>query len=158
MSGRGRAARISRLLRVGWRLHRWLYRLSDGRIGSRVGPWSTLLLTTRGCKTGERRAVALNYLTDDGRLVVVASNAGQDRDPAWWLNLAADPHGEVQVAAEQYPVAAREVDAAERQRLWALVVETDPSYAEYERRTTRRIPVVVLERIQGAGKRVSADR
>lgn len=138
--------RLSPLLRLAWRFHRWLYRLTGGRIGSRVGRWATLLLETRGRKSGERRTVALNYLSDDGRWVVVASYAGQDQHPAWWLNLLADPRGEVQVGSERFPVIAREIEGEERNRLWSLVVETDPSYAEYQRRTTRRLPVVVLER------------
>lgn len=135
---------------MAWRLHRWLYRLSGGRIGTRVGPWSALLLVTRGRKSGERRTVGLNYLTDDGRLVVVGSYAGEDRHPAWWLNLLADPRAEVQVGAARYPVAARELEGPDRDRMWARVVETDPSYATYQDRTTRRIPVVVLERIADA--------
>jgi len=147
MAERVAAVRISPLLRMGSRLHRWLYRLSGGRIGSRVGPWSALLLVTRGRKSGERRTVSLNYLTDDGRLVVVASYAGEDRHPAWWLNLLADPLADVQVGAARYEVTAREFEGADRDRLWRLVVETDPSYAAYQQRTTRRIPVVVLERI-----------
>jgi deazaflavin-dependent oxidoreductase (nitroreductase family) len=146
MAKRVAAVRISPLLRMGWRLHRWLYRLSGGRIGTRLGPWSALLLVTRGRKSGERRTVGLNYLSDDGRLVVVGSYAGEDRHPAWWLNLLADPRAQVQVGAARYPVTAREVEGPDRDRLWALVVETDPSYATYQHRTTRRIPVVVLER------------
>jgi deazaflavin-dependent oxidoreductase (nitroreductase family) len=147
MAKRLAAVRISPLLRMWWRLHRRLYRLSGGRIGSRLGPWSALLLVTRGRKSGERRTVSLNYLTDAGRLVVVGSYAGEDRHPAWWLNLLADPRAEVQVGAARHPVTARELDGPDRDRLWALVVETDPSYAVYQDRTTRRIPVVVLERI-----------
>ncbi|MGH2462207.1 MAG: nitroreductase family deazaflavin-dependent oxidoreductase [Candidatus Limnocylindria bacterium] len=147
MSERVGAVRISPLLRLAWRLHRWLYRASGGRIGSRVGPWSALLLDTRGRKSGELRTAGLNYLTDGGRLVVVASYAGEDRHPAWWLNLLADPRGDVQVGTERYPVTARELDGADRDRLWRLVVETDPSYATYQERTTRRIPVVALERV-----------
>lgn len=150
MAERVAAVRISPLLRMAWRLHRWLYRLSGGRIGTRVGPWSALLLVTRGRKSGERRTVGLNYLTDDGRLVVVGSYAGEDRHPAWWLNLLADPRAEVQVGAARYPVAARELEGPDRDRMWARVVETDPSYATYQDRTTRRIPVVVLERIADA--------
>ena len=150
MAKRVAAVRISPLLRMAWRLHRWLYRLSGGRIGTRVGPWSALLLMTRGRKSGERRTVGLNYLTDDGRLVVVGSYAGEDRHPAWWLNLLADPRAEVQIGATRYPVTARELAGADRDRMWARVVETDPSYATYQDRTTRRIPVVVLERVAEA--------
>lgn len=147
MAKRVAAVRISPFLRMAWRLHRWLYGLSGGRIGTRVGPWSALLLVTHGRKSGERRTVGLNYLTDDGRLVVVGSYAGESRHPAWWLNLLANPRAEVQVGAAHYAVTARELEGADRDRMWARVVATDPSYAEYQDRTTRRIPVVVLERI-----------
>ena len=150
MAERVAAVRISPLLRMAWRLHRWLYRLSGGRFGTRVGPWSALLLVTRGRKSGERRTVSLNYLTDDGRLVVVGSYAGEDRHPAWWLNLLADPRAEVQVGAARYSVTARELEGPDRDRMWARVVDTDPSYAAYQDWTTRRIPVVVLERIADA--------
>jgi deazaflavin-dependent oxidoreductase (nitroreductase family) len=134
------------LVRLVWRFHTWLYRVTGGRLGSRVGPWPALLLITRGRKSGAPRTVSLNYLTDDGRLIVTASHAGEDRHPAWWLNLLANPRAEVQIGTDRYPVTARELDGPERDRLWALVVATDASYAEYERRTTRRIPVVALER------------
>ena len=106
-----------------------------------------LWLVTRGRKSGERRTASLNYLTDGGRLVVVGSYAGEDRHPAWWLNLLADPRAEVQVGAARYPVTARELDGGDLDRLRRLVLETDRSYAAYQQRTTRRIPVVVLERI-----------
>lgn len=146
MPDRAPAMRVSPMLRLAWRFHRWLYRASGGRLGARVGLWPTLLLTTRGRRSGELRTVGLNYLTDGARLIVVASYAGEDRHPAWWLNLLADPRAEVQVGPYRYPVRAEEVVGSDRDRLWALVVATDPSYAEYERGTTRRIPVLALER------------
>jgi deazaflavin-dependent oxidoreductase (nitroreductase family) len=119
--------------------------MTGGRLGSRVGPWPALLLITRGRKSGAPRIVSLNYLTHDGRWIVTASHAGEDRHPAWWLNLLADPRAEVQIGSERFPVTARELDGPERDRLWARVITTDASYAEYERRTIRRIPVVALE-------------
>lgn len=146
MTGHPPAVRFSPLLRLGWRLHAWLYRVTGGRLGSRVGPWPALLLITRGRKSGTPRTVSLNYLTDDGRLIVTASHAGEDRHPAWWLNLLDDPRAEVQTGTDRHPVTARELDGPERERLWARIVATDASYAEYERRTRRRIPVVALER------------
>lgn len=146
MTGRSRAVRISPLLRLGWRFHAWLYRVTGGRLGSRVGPWPALLLITRGRKSGSPRTVSLNYLTHDDRLIVTASHAGEDRHPAWWLNLLADSRADVQIGTDRYAVTARELHGPERDRLWAQVVATDASYAEYERRTSRRIPVVALER------------
>jgi deazaflavin-dependent oxidoreductase (nitroreductase family) len=138
------AVRTGTPLRLFWRLHRGFMRLSGGRFG-KVGPMDALLLTARGRKSGERRDVALNYLRDGASYVVVASYAGEDRDPAWWLNLKSDPEAEVTLAGARVKVRARESEGAERERLWALLVETDPAYAEYQRRTGRRLAVVVLQ-------------
>jgi deazaflavin-dependent oxidoreductase (nitroreductase family) len=104
-----------------------------------------LLLTTRGRRSGEARDVTLNYMPDRGSFVVIGSYGGEDRDPAWWLNLEANPHGEVLVDGKRLRVRARETDGAEREALWDRFVAADPSYREYQQRTTRRLPVVVLE-------------
>jgi deazaflavin-dependent oxidoreductase (nitroreductase family) len=87
----------------------------------------------------------LTYLPKGRSAVVFASNAGEPRHPAWWLNLRADPHATVQRGGERFPVVAREADGAERQQLWDEIVRSYAGYAEYAERTTRQIPVVVLE-------------
>jgi F420H(2)-dependent quinone reductase len=133
-------------LRVFWRIHRAFMRLTGGRFGS-VGPMDALLLTTRGRKSGERRDVALNYLPDGESFIVVASYAGEDRDPAWWRNLNASQEAVIRVGGKRLGVRAREADGPERERLWARIVAKDPAYDEYQRRTKRRIPVVVLQPI-----------
>jgi deazaflavin-dependent oxidoreductase (nitroreductase family) len=138
------AARMSPSLRVFWRIHRAFMRLTGGRFG-KVGPLDTLLLTTIGRKSRERRDVALYYLRDGDAYVVMASYVGEDRDPAWWRNLKAEPEAEVAVAGKRIRVRAREADGAERDRLWAWFVEKDPAYSEYQQRTKRRLPVVVLD-------------
>ena len=138
------AVRLNTQLRIFWRVHRAFMRLTGGRFG-RVGALDALLLTTTGRKSGERRDVALNYLRDGDAFVVVASYTGEDRDPAWWRNLEAAPEGEVTASGEHMKVRAREVEGPERDRLWARFVEKDPAYAEYQQRTKRRLPVVVLE-------------
>jgi F420H(2)-dependent quinone reductase len=140
------AVRMTSSLRVFWRVHRAFMRLTGGRFG-KVGPLDALLLTTTGRKSGERRDVALNYVRDGDSYVVVASYVGLDRDPAWWRNLKAAPVGEVAVAGKRVRVSAREADGVERERLWARVIEKDPAYAEYQERTKRRLPVVVLEQV-----------
>jgi deazaflavin-dependent oxidoreductase (nitroreductase family) len=137
---------MSPSLRIFWRLHRAFMRLTGGRFG-RVGPMDVLLLTTKGRKSGERRDVALNYLREGDVYVVVASYAGEDRDPAWWRNLVADPQAEVVAAGKRVRVRGREIEGPERERLWTRLVEKDPAYAEYQRRTKRRLPVVVLKPI-----------
>ncbi len=109
-----------------------------------------LLLTTRGRRTGELRRTALVYGRDGERYVLVASNRGADRHPAWYLNLLADPVVTVQVGTESFTMRARPATVAERPRLWRLMVSDRPEYAAYEEQTTREIPVVVLEDSRGA--------
>ncbi|GAA0948899.1 nitroreductase family deazaflavin-dependent oxidoreductase [Actinocorallia libanotica] len=106
-----------------------------------------LLLTTRGRKSGELRRTALVYGLDGDRYVLVASNRGADRHPAWYLNLLADPFATVQVGTETFTVRACPAAAAERPRLWRLMVSVMPEYAAYQEQTTREIPVVRLERL-----------
>jgi len=135
-----------RLLAGITRVHRWLYLRSQGRIGASAGGLRFLLLWHVGRKTGRRRAAPLLYVEDEGRFVVVASNAGDPRDPAWWQNLRARPDAEIQVGSERMSVRAREAVGAERERLWAELVAVNPQYPDYQRRTRRPIPIVVLER------------
>ncbi|MEW2142858.1 nitroreductase family deazaflavin-dependent oxidoreductase [Micromonospora vinacea] len=103
-----------------------------------------LLLTTRGRKTGELRRTALVYARDGVRYVLAASNRGSDHHPAWYLNLLANPDVTVQVGTETFTAYARPA-ADERPQLWRLMVSVMPEYAVYQQRTTREIPVVLLE-------------
>jgi deazaflavin-dependent oxidoreductase (nitroreductase family) len=117
------------------------------KTGGRPRPGvNDLLLTTRGRKTGELRRTALVYGRDGDRYVLVASNRGADRHPAWYLNLLADPHVTVQVGTETFTARARPATAAARPPLWRLMVSAMPEYARYQEQTTREIPVVLLER------------
>jgi F420H(2)-dependent quinone reductase len=135
-----------RLLAWITRIHRWLYLRSGGRIGGRASGFRFLLLWHIGRKSGRRRAAPLLYIEDAGRFVVVASNAGDPSNPGWWLNLRAQPDTEVQVGSERVVVRAYAANGAERERLWAKLVAANPQYPEYQRRTQRPIPIVVLER------------
>lgn len=126
-------------------IHRFLYRVSGGRIGHHLGSRKTLLLETVGRKSGKERVLPLLYVEDEIGLVVVASNAGDDRAPAWWLNLKARPEAWVQVGTRRYAVRAREAVDGERAQLWTKLVAAYAPYEEYERRTSRPIPIVVLE-------------
>jgi len=125
-------------------LHEFWYRLSDGWIGSNVMGAPILLLDTTGRKTGRRYTTPLLYLNDGDHLIVIASNGGSDRDPAWWRNLRAAPQVEVQVQNKRKRVRAEAAQGDERARLWAKITSRYPVYRSYERRTTRQIPVVVL--------------
>jgi F420H(2)-dependent quinone reductase len=141
------AARRGPALTLFWRAHRAIFRATRGRLGSRFGTMPVLLLTSRGHKSGESRDVTLHFLRDDGSYVVIASFAGADRDPAWWRNLRAHPEAEVMVDGRRLEVRASEAEGARRELLWARIVEADRAYEDYQRRTARRIAVVLLEPI-----------
>ena len=124
--------------------HTALYRLSGGRIGGKMGGLRILLLTTTGRRSGQPRTVPLVFFEDGERLVVIGSKGGDARDPLWWENLKKSPEAEVQVGSERRRMRARLASAEERARLWPRVKRENPTYAEYEKRTTREIPVVLL--------------
>lgn len=120
---------------------------SDGKKGHRWSGVDTLLLTTRGRRTGTLRRTALIYGRDRGRYVVVASNGGSKAHPNWYQNLVADPQVSVQVAADRFEARALTATARQRPRLWRLMVSIWPEYERYQTRTAREIPVVIIERL-----------
>jgi len=128
--------------------HTLVYRASGGVIGHRFpGAPPTLLLTHVGAKSGQKRISPLTYTRGDGDdLVLVASKGGYPKNPAWFHNLKAHPDTEVQVGREHRPVHARVATPEERERLWPRVIENYSGYAEYQKRTDRVIPLVILER------------
>jgi len=125
-------------------LHDRVYRWTGGRVGGRLMGIPILRLTTTGRRSGHARSLPLAYLPDGDRWVIVASNDGQDHDPAWWLNLQANPEAVVQVGSETHRARAERADPAECERLWPRLVERNPRYAHYARKTKREIPVVIL--------------
>lgn len=124
--------------------HVFFYRLSGGKFGGKIGRSPVLLLNTIGRKTGQPRTTPLLYLQDEDDLVIVASYGGAPSHPVWWLNLQAKPEAEVEVGRKKLRVVARQADAAERERLWPLLVAMFGEYAEYQKKTIREIPVVIL--------------
>ena len=105
----------------------------------------TLILTTRGRRSGQRHALPLIYGRDGDNYLVVASRGGAPSHPAWYLNLAADPEVDVQVRDERFHARARTARGDERARLWRIMAGIWPDYDVYQTRTTREIPVVVIE-------------
>ncbi|MCD6020691.1 MAG: AclJ-like protein [Actinomycetia bacterium] len=138
------AVRLNPILRVMWKLHRDALRVSGGRVGSRMGSMRVLLRETTGHKSGQPRTVGLSYLHVDGRYFVMASYAGEDRDPAWAKNLRAYPRATVTIGGRSIPVVARALEGSERQAMFERFVEADASYEEYRERTTREIPAFEL--------------
>jgi F420H(2)-dependent quinone reductase len=126
-------------------VHRRLYRLTGGKIGGRIGKLPVLLLTTTGRKSGQPRTQPLAYTKAGDGFAVIASKGGAPRHPLWYLNLHANPLAEVTVGRESWRVRARDAQGEERDRLWRALADLHPGYDGYARKTTRRIPVVVLD-------------
>ncbi len=122
------------------------YRATDGAEGHDWEGTQTLLLTTTGRKSGERRTTPLIYAPHGDSFTIVASKGGADEPPAWYLNLAENPQVEVQVKGDRFTAHARTASAEEKPEIWRAMVAEWPSYDEYQRKTDREIPVVVLER------------
>ena len=126
-------------------LHIWVYRTSGGKVGGtflRGAP--VMLLTTTGRKSGKPRTAPLIYLEDGDDIVVVASRAGTNRDPAWYRNLEANPDVEVEIGTGRRAMRARCVSDEERAELWPRLTQMYRDYDDYQARTSRNIPVVVL--------------
>jgi len=129
------------------KVHQFVYERSGGRIGHRMAGTRNLLLRTVGARTGQPRTNALSYARDGSSYVVVASMGGAPRSPSWFHNLRARPEAEIQVGTRRIPVRASFVgaDHPDRERLWALVNRHNANrYENYQRLTSRTIPVVVL--------------
>ena len=127
-------------------LHKAVFKASNGRFASRGSGMPVLMLTTTGRKSGQPRTTMLTSpLQDGGRIMLVASNGGDDRHPAWLLNLREHPQVEVTMGGRSTPMTAHVADAAEKAVLWPRIVADHDNYATYQTKTDRDIPVVVLE-------------
>jgi F420H(2)-dependent quinone reductase len=133
-------------LRWGGKLNVPVYRLTRGRLFGRIGRAPVLLLTTTGRRSGKVRTAPVLFLADGDRLVVIGSNAGNERAPAWALNLAANPDAAVQVRGKRRRVHARIAEGEERAELWRRMNEQYAGFDDYRERTGRQINVFVLER------------
>lgn len=121
--------------------------LWDSTFAGGPGLLPTLLLSTRGRKSGRTSVQPLIYKKVNDSYVIIASKGGAPSHPAWYLNLCANPDCEIQVARAHFAVKARTAQGAEREALWQQLVEIYPPYTDYQAATSREIPVVVLERI-----------
>jgi deazaflavin-dependent oxidoreductase (nitroreductase family) len=121
------------------------FHANAGRVGGMFEGMSLLLLHHTGARSGTQRIAPLAYLRDGGRYVIFASKAGAPTNPAWHRNLKAHPRVTIEVGSETIPVTAREAEGEERERLFREQAERSPQLGEYQRRTERAIPVIVLE-------------
>lgn len=127
-------------------IHVRLYRFTRGLIGKRMDGLDILLLTTIGKKTGLARTVPLPYFRDGESYVLIASFGGNAKNPAWLGNLKSTPEVDVQVGAKKLKLKARVLEGDERTRVWGQVTHDYPRYLNYQAKTERQIPVVLLER------------
>ena len=139
-------AKRSALLSTFWKIHKWIYVRSEGRLGSHIMGIQIVRLTTIGRRSGRPRSVMLYAFQAEANPVVVASNAGDDSHPLWFLNLKSNPNVTVDLSGSQFAAIARVAQGDERDRLWAEAIAAEPGYAEYQAQIKRQIPVVVLER------------
>ena len=146
--GRPYNAAIAAAQKWAAKLHASVFRATDGRIGGRMVGSPVLLIVTTGRKSGQRRTTVLLYLEDGGRYVIVASNGGTATHPMWWLNLQADPEAMVEVGDRKTHVRATEARGEEKARLWQRLIRMYPSYENYQKKTDREIPVIILEPVE----------
>ncbi len=133
---------------VGWVAdHIKRYVASDGEDGHLWRGVQTALLTTRGRKSGKLHRTALIYGQDGDRYLLVASQGGAPKHPAWYLNLTDQPEVELQVGADKFTGIARTANAEERAKLWSTMTGLWPAYEDYQRKTDREIPLVIIDRV-----------
>jgi deazaflavin-dependent oxidoreductase (nitroreductase family) len=126
-------------------VHRAVYRLTGGKVGGNIGKARVLLLTTTGRKSGRPRTQPLLYTRAGDGYAVIASKGGAAKHPLWYLNLQANPHVEVTVGSVTRKAHARDAEGEEREQLWRAMTRVYAGYDRYAEKTSRRIPVVVLE-------------
>lgn len=126
------------------RFHAFVYRITKGALGYHPHRMPVLLLTTTGRKTKKKRTVPIVYMEDGENYVVAASFAGNEKHPAWWLNLMAHPQSTIQIKGDKRHVVGQQASPAERAELWSRWVARDPNFQQYQKRTTRQIPMGIL--------------
>lgn len=133
------------MLRATGKLNVPIYRLTRGRLMGKVGRAPVLLLTTTGRRSGQKRTAPVVFVRDGERLIVIGSNAGNERTPAWSLNLQANPEADIEIRGERSSVQARVVDGEEREACWRAANAEYAGFDEYAASTARDIKVFVLE-------------
>jgi deazaflavin-dependent oxidoreductase (nitroreductase family) len=122
------------------------FHANDGKVGGPFEGATLLLLTHRGAKSGTERTNPLAYIEEDGRYFVFGSKGGASTNPDWYHNLRANPNATVEIGTEKFGVTAEVLQGEERDRVWTRNVSERPTFGEYEKRTSRKIPVIALTR------------
>ena len=129
-------------------INSFLIRVSRGRIGSKLGKQTILILHTIGRKSGVERAIPIAYFDYEDRYMIVASNWGKDQNAAWFLNLQKQPRAAIEVKGKRIEVQTYEAQGDEYDHLWKFATERNPPYLDYQKMTTRHIPIVVLQPVK----------
>ncbi len=129
-------------------INTFFLRLSRGRIGSKLGTQTILLLHTTGRKSGQERVIPIAYFDYEGKYLIVASNWGKNQNADWYLNLKKQPRAALEVKGKRIEVQSREAIGEEYDRLWKFATEKHPPYLEYQKMTRRHIPIMVFEPIK----------
>ena len=136
-------------LKLGSSAHAGVYRATGGKLFGRIGKSPILLLNTIGRKSGKKRTSPLLYVMDGEDFVVIASKGGAPTHPAWYLNLRSNPEATVEIGDREVQIKAQVVDREDKLRLWQKMVEIYPTYDDYQRKTEREIPLLVLRPVEG---------
>jgi F420H(2)-dependent quinone reductase len=143
---------VARLaMKLGSEAHAGVYRATGGKLLGRMGKSPILLLNTVGRKTGRKRTSPLLYVMDGEDFVIIASKGGASTHPAWYLNLKANPDATVEIGDREVRVRAEEAASEEKVRLWQKMVEMYPTYDDYQTKTKREIPLLILHPVEGGG-------
>jgi len=135
------------LIKLFMTFNTFLLRLSRGRIGSKLGTQTILLLHTTGRKSGQERVIPIAYFDYEGKYLIVASNWGKDQNADWYLNLKKQPRAALEVKGKRIEVQSREATGKEYDRLWKFATEHHPPYLDYQKMTTRHLPIMIFESV-----------
>lgn len=141
---------VSQSRRWFMKAHAWVLRISNGRLGSRLGSQRILLLHTTGRKSGRERVIPIAYFSRGDQIGIVASNWGQERQAEWYLNLLANPKAVLQINGQTRDVVAHDAQNGEYEQWWAFVTERHGPYREYQAQTQRRIPIMIFDPVDPA--------
>ena len=128
-------------------INAFILRISRGRIGGKLGTQTILLLHTTGRKSGQERVIPIAYFDYEGKYLIVASNWGKNQNADWYLNLKKQPRAALEVRGKRIEVQSREATGEEYDRLWKFATKHHPPYLDYQKMTTRHIPIMVFEAV-----------